>query len=97
MRDRHFSCSKNIRSLHKSTQNAFMENFSRHKNKGRTEPLTQKVRHFSPILSNSGFTRHVITEPPKASFTQIRTAGAKLINWDGQTNVLKLRELFSIL
>jgi hypothetical protein len=37
------------------------------KNKGRTEPLMQKVRHFSPILSNSGFTRHVITEAPKAS------------------------------
>jgi hypothetical protein len=31
---------------------------------------------------------------PIASFTQIRLAGAALINWDGQTNILKLRGPF---
>lgn len=48
---------KNILSLHKSRKNAFMAQFSRQKNKGRNETFMQNIRHFGPILTESGYTR----------------------------------------
>jgi hypothetical protein len=68
-----------------------MAHFSRQRNKGPTEAFMQRVRHFCPILTKFGFTRHVIRKHPIDSFTQISPVGEAPINWDRQTNMLQLR------